>query len=533
MTAVRAGVTGVTGGASEVSRSVSRDQAQLGQTAQGLQASMDAGQWERAAALVEDMERSWPDRATTHSARGALAFCLKDIPKALAAFESAIAAQVAAGLSPTTESLHNLATALDESGEKQEAEQSYRAVLQRQPTHLAALTQLAPMLTAQGRFDEAEALLTTALMAHPEHGYSYYAMGSALYERGQRMQALVWLDQAIQRDPALAVAHFHKALCYLQLGDFATGWELWEWRWKIPQAKAAWPPFNGPVWNGEPLGQRILLVWGEQGLGDNVQFLRYLAQLRQRWPEAGLAYWCPQSLMLLVADFARLHDITLLPREQALPPNVQGHDCHLPLMSLPRLLGVRLDNPADWQGPSAYLQPPPDKLAAWGARLEAVCPRTPGRRRVGLVWSGAKEFMSAERRNMPLSALVPWLELPDIDWVSLQVGEPRDEVACSPWAERLIDLTPQIADFADTAALVAQLDLVIAVDTGTAHVAAACGAPVWLLSRFDGCWRWLLDRDDSPWYPSMRVFRQPRPLDWVPVVQEVVNALQNREMKNA
>jgi tetratricopeptide (TPR) repeat protein len=492
---------------------------------QRLQCYLETGDLARASDVVADMERLWPGRATTQSARGALAFRLKEYPAAVAAFRRAVAVQEATGQSPTADTLHNLASALDDLGDKQEAQTHYLAALQRQPTHLAALTQLAALLRGAGRFDEAKALLHTALAAHPGHGYTCYSMGSTLYEQGQREQALVWLDRAIGLDPALAEAHFHKALCCLQMGDFATGWEHWEWRWKIPQAKGSWPPFKGPVWQGEPLALKILLVWGEQGLGDNVQFVRYLAQVRQRWPQAGLVYWCPQTLMPLVAEFARQHKVALLPREQALPHNVQGHDCHLPLMSLPRLLGVRLENPDHWHGPAAYLQVPTQKIAAWGARLQAVCPRRAGRLRVGLVWSGAKAFIRAERRNITLPALAPWLQLPGIDWVSLQVGEARDEMAGTLWAARLVDLTPEIVDFADTAALAEHLDVVISVDTGTAHVAAATGRPVWLLSRFDGCWRWLLDRNDNPWYPSMRVFRQPRPLNWTPVVQEVAQAL--------
>ena len=496
---------------------------------QQFQASLDAGEWEQASAWVEELARSDGDagraRAAAESARGTLAFRRKDYAGAVLAFRRAIAAAEAAKQQPAADALHNLASALDEFGDKQDAEAFYRAALQRQPTHLAALTQLAVMLGATGRFDEAQALLNTALAAHPGHGYTYYAMGSTLYEQGLRQEALAWLERAIEREPNLAEAHFHKALCHLQLGDFAKGWESWEWRWKIAQAKGGWPPFRGSLWAGEPLGQQILLVWGEQGLGDNVQFVRYLAELRRRWPQAGLVYWCPESLLPLVAGFAAQHEVSLLPREKAHPSLVQGHDTHVPLMSLPGLLGVRLENSLDWALPAGYLLPPPERVALWGARLDARCPRVPGRRRVGLVWSGAKAFMRAERRNMALPDLAPWLHLPGIDWVSLQVGEARDEVAGTDWAARLIDLTPDITDFADTAALCRHLDLVLAVDTGAAHVAAAAGAPVWLLSRFDGCWRWFLNRSDSPWYPTMRVFRQKRPLDWAPVVQEVAQAL--------
>ena len=271
-----------------------------------------------------------------------------------------------------------------------------------------------------------------------------------------------------------------------------------------------------PLWLGDTnIAGKTLFIYAEQGLGDTIHGCRYVTMAAKAGARVILEV--PAQLTELMRSLA---GVAQLIGEGDPPPE---HDLQCPIMSLPLAFGTTLETiPAD----VPYLHADPDKGAKWGGQLAAL----PGRR-VGLVWAGGARIGSAEvlsadqRRSVPLAALAPLATIPDCTFVSLQLGPPSEQAANPPAGMMLFDRTSELKSFADTAALIANLDLVISVDTATAHLAGALGKPIWLLNRFDTDWRWLLDRDDSPWYPTLRQFRQSKPGDWASVVQSVADAL--------
>jgi hypothetical protein len=295
-------------------------------------------------------------------------------------------------------------------------------------------------------------------------------------------------------------------------GRFEEGWKEFEWRWKKKAFSGR--NFSAPLWRGEAIGDRTILLHAEQGLGDTLQFCRY-----------ALLIACSARIILevqapLVRLLSRLPGVMqIVARDDNLPP----FDLHCPLMSLPHLFGTTLDTiPAA----TPYLSADPALAANWQERLAGL-----DGLRIGLVWAGGQRLDPAaaavdRRRSTALKALAPLGEVSGVRFVSLQKDGPAAQAADPPHDLMLHDFTTDLHDFEDTAALIVNLDLVISVDTAVAHLAGALGKPVWLLNRFDTDWRWLLNRDDSPWYPTLRQFRQPRPGDWNGAVCAARDALQ-------
>jgi len=305
-------------------------------------------------------------------------------------------------------------------------------------------------------------------------------------------------------------------LCFLLLitGRFEEGWEEHEWRWRMRQSSMVERTFPVPLWGGEPIAGRTILLHAEQGLGDTLQFCRYAPLIE---PGARVIVEVQAPLARLVSRMPGIAQVVV--RGQALPP----FDLHCPLLSLPRAFGTTL---ATVPG-KPYLAADPADSASWRERLAAL----PGLK-VGLVWAGEprenwpKLAAIDARRSMALKTLAQLGDAAGVSFISLQKGKPAAQATDPPAGMSLVDHTAELKDFADTAALIENLDLVICVDTSVAHLAGGMGKPVWLLNRFDTCWRWLLDRDDSPWYPTLRQFRQPSPGDWLAVVARVRDALQ-------
>jgi hypothetical protein len=325
--------------------------------------------------------------------------------------------------------------------------------------------------------------------------------------------AVACFDRVLVELPGRADVRLTRGMALLALGRFAEGWADYESRWQTEPQIRGIRPWQTPdlVWQGEALGTGTLLLHAEQGFGDTLQFARYAPLLRARGLDVTLEV--PPSLVRLISAQGWG---PVIPQDVATPPPPFARHC--PLMSLPRVLGTRLETI-----PAAvpYLRADPALTAAWRARLPA------GRRRIGLVWAGqARQDSQLQivdgRRSMALATLAPVLAQPDAAFVSLQLGPPAACAAGLP----VLDVSAGLADWADTAALIASLDLVISVDTAVLHLAGALGKPVWMLDRYDACWRWLTDRTDSPWYPSLRIFRQPAPGDWTSVVASVAAALQ-------
>jgi hypothetical protein len=340
-----------------------------------------------------------------------------------------------------------------------------------------------------------------------------------LYQQNQLEPAAACTARALALRPDDAATHKNHGWTLLKLGDLAAGFRDYEWRWRIPGFPVRMPDFPQPLWDGAALTGRTILLHAEQGLGDTLQFIRYAPLVRRRGA-ARVLLACPRELVRLLGGMPDL--------DQVLGPNdpLPAFDCHAPLLSLPRLFGTTLETvPAT----VPYLAPPPGLAEAWAARLP---PAEEGRLRVGLVWAGNPRRHQPEwtaidrRRSLALARLAPLAAIPGIQWLSLQKDRPPEpSIMTGPSGLAPFDVMDRVADLADTAALIAGLDLVIGVDTAVVHLAGAMARPVWLLSRFDGCWRWLHDRDDSPWYPTLRLFRQPGPGDWDSVIAAVTAAL--------
>jgi len=260
-----------------------------------------------------------------------------------------------------------------------------------------------------------------------------------------------------------------------------------------------------PPWQGEDIGGKSILLHSEQGLGDTIQFLRYVPLIAERARHVVLEI--PRALVRMAASLP-IDNVTIVPKGRASP----SADAHAPLLSLPRIFNTRVDS---IPGRVPYLTPRRPLVERW-ARI------VPGdfRLKVGLVWGGNKEHKGDRRRSIALERLAPLFAIEGIAWHSLQVGERAAELARVP-AGTLIDLSPKLTDFAETAGAILNLDLVIAVDTAVAHLAGALARPTWIMIAFSPDWRWLLDRDDSPWYPSVRLYRQRAPADWDSVVARV------------
>lgn len=331
---------------------------------------------------------------------------------------------------------------------------------------------------------------------------TWYALGLVERDRGRYAEARDSQEQVLALDPQHVEAHFELAQLLLLDGDYGRGFAEYEWRLRRPAAPDRDLP--QPVWQGEPLAGRRLLVYGEQGMGDVLQMVRFLPALARRGAHITLSCHAP-----LVPLLSTLPDV-----ERTVAHFAEPDDCDLriPLLSLPHRLGITLEN----LPPSVPYIPVP-------ARPVAEAPARADGRKVGLVWAGSPLHRNDGNRSLSFDALLPLARLPDICLFSLQTGKAATDVARSGGV--VTDLGSRFADFADTAAAVASLDLVITVDTAVAHLAGALGKPVWILLSLIPDWRWMTVCDGSPWYPTARLFRQPTPGGWPKVTENLVAAL--------
>ena len=402
----------------------------------------------------------------------------------------------------------NLGTILDGAGCHREALLQYREALALRGGDPVALNNMGNTLMALGEFAEAADSFRAALDGAPDNLATRIALGAALQREGDSEAAIACFRETLQRAPDCAEAHWNLSLALLTEGAYREGWSEYQWRWRRDTFTSPARGFSQPVWDGSPLAGRRILVHCEQGLGDTIQFLRYLPMLAA----AGgivLAEVQSASLIPLVRRIPGISGTFVM--GEALPP----FDLQVPLLSLPHLFDTTLDNlPAE----VPYLSAPPERVADWQRRMAGV-----DGFRVGLVWAGKP--VPDPFRSCTLEVLAPLASIPGVLWYSLQVGEYAAQALAAPADLELIDLTAAIEDFGDTAALVANLDLVISVDTSVAHLAGALGKPVWLMLPKAADWRWLKDREDSPWYPGMRLFRQEHQGEWSTVVERMVSEL--------
>ncbi len=428
---------------------------------------------------------------------------------------------------------HNLASSLESMGCYVDAERTYLRSLKLDARRIDTLSQFGTMLRNLGRLDEALAIHSQAISLDPKNRDIQYVYAGTQYQAGNIEVAEKLLWAIVQSNPKHAEAQANLGICQLLRGEFRLGWRNFEARWQTSCMKNSWAPFSARTWAGESLENKVLLVWAEQGLGDNIQFARYLALVRKRHPTSVIIFWLPKTLKRLFEEFSKRHSITLFAREDLPQPSMfRGLDFHCPIMSLPRFFTDDIESIPS-QIP-AYIRISQDEKDRWIKELARFNATSQTERQrplnVGLVWSGQVEGEMSIRRNVNPKTLEVLLSVPNIRWFSLQFGDKqREQINGTKWETVLVDLTGSCRDFLDTAAYANALDMVISVDTSTAHVSAAMEVPVWLLSRFDGCWRWLEGREDSPWYPTMRIWRQNRHLDWEDVCYRVTKALKEFE----
>ena len=443
-----------------------------------------------------------PGDADTLVARGNMHFAGKAFAAALADYDSAAATR------PDAAPVHNnRGNALRELGRHQEALAAFERAIALKPDYAEAHNNRGNAQLELGHLAEALADYDRALALNPDFADSLVNRGNALHHLGREQDALASFDRAIALNPQFAEAHWNKGLTCLAFGDFVRGFQEYEWRWKRDNELKP-RNFTQPQWQGEDLRGRTILLHAEQGFGDTIQFIRYLPMVIAKGGKVVLEI--PDDLRPLITQF---DGVTAFARRgETLPP----FDVHCPMMSLPLAFGTTLDTvPA----PIPYLSPPAERIDRWRARLAKI-----KRPRVGLVWSGKPTHKNDRNRSIALAELAPLLAQPGISFVSLQ-KDYRDTDRAALAKTPLVRLDATLLDFADTAAVIAGLDLVIAVDTAVAHLAGAMGKRPWLLLPEIGDWRWLMKRSDSPWYPSARLFRQPRAGDWKSTVATVAREL--------
>lgn len=456
--------------------------------------------------ILQDLPDSAPALngiGNIHNKRG-------EIDQARGCYERAIQTR------PDDANIHNnLGSILQKQGLLPEAEAEYRQAIALDSESVAIIDNLAMCLREMARFEEAEAQHRRALEIAPDFAQGYINLGYLLQQCNRFEEAEALYLQALRLRPGDIVARLNLSLLRLAQGRFTEAWPDFEARldsrhdrWSITPPDVAFPP-----WRGEPLAGRSIVVWHEQGMGDEIIFCRYATELKQAGA-AHVSLVCKPPLKTLMQTLKGV-DVVLSDGDQLCPHDYWGYP-----MTLPAGFGTTVDTiPAH----IPYLYAAPDRMEAWRARLSGAGLK------VGLVWRGQpRQPNNATRSLDSLQQLAPLWRTPGVTFFSLQKGEGEEEASSPPPGQPLIHLGGELGDFADTAAVIAQLDLVISVCTATAHLAGAMGKTCWVLTpAMNTFWLWLLDRTDSPWYPGvLRLFRQTRPLDWTQTIEQVATALQ-------
>ncbi|MSP02221.1 MAG: tetratricopeptide repeat protein [Acetobacteraceae bacterium] len=398
-----------------------------------------------------------------------------------------------------------------------EAENHFRGALRRMPDHANATLNLGVIRQSLGYPDEAEILYRRARALGVDETRVCNNLALALAEQERLDEAEAACRDALAASPGYPEADVNLGMILLMRGRLTEAWPHYESRWRVPPLSRLPQLPAATRWTGaEPVEGKTILLLAEQGFGDTLQFCRYAPIIASVGAKVVLAV--PRVLQRLVGTLQGVDRV--IAEDDPLP----DHDLHCPLMSLPMIFGTTVETIPNR---IPYLSAAPDAVGAWASIIPSVGESASPR--IGLAWAGGRRAGQPHaeaidrRRSMKLSDMAPLAEVPGCVFVSLQLGAPAKQTETASFP--LIDVTDRLTDFADTAALIETLDLVITVDTAVAHVAGALGKPVWLLSRFDACWRWLRDRDDTPWYPAMRLFRQTSPGDWAGTIQRVREAL--------
>jgi tetratricopeptide (TPR) repeat protein len=452
-----------------------------------------------------------PDFAEAYNNQGNALQDMNRYEEALSSYDKAIE------LTPDyAEAYNNRGVVLLELSHIEEAIASYDRAIALRADYAEAYNNRGNALQNMGRLEEALASCDRAIALKPDFAEAYNNRGNVLQDMNRYEEALSSYDKAIELKPDYAEAYTLHGMAMLVLGRFEQGWQQYEWRKKVRWAVGN-RPYPQPLWLGKEniAGKTMFLHW-EQGLGDTIQFIRYVKFVRAMGAKVIVSVQDPLLRLLKQMD----PNIEFLGSDTS--PDLFEHHCSL--MSLPLALGTTVETiPSE----PFYLQADKELSAHWEARLSQL-----NGLRVGLVWAGGKRdrrdaTVTDSRRSIPLATYAPLASVPNVSFISLQKGPPSAEARMPPEGMILHDWTDDLLDFLDTAALIDGLDLVISVDTAVAHLAGALGKPVWVLNRSDTCWRWLLDRADSPWYASLRLFRQREMGNWSQVIEEVTRELQS------
>jgi tetratricopeptide (TPR) repeat protein len=449
--------------------------------------------------------RAKPDFAAVYSNLGAILIDLERYEEAIRALEAAL------WLAPDIPEAHvNLSQVYRRSGRFPDAIAAARRALELRHDYRDAFLNLALAACEVDAFDVALDASQRALElgATPE---THYNRAQVYHMTGRHAEAIGASEAAIALRPDYAEAHANLAISLLICGDFARAWDEYIWMWRLPSRRADYPYLDrATLWNGETFAGRQLLITREQGFGDAIQMVRYLPAVKERGGRVVLEVL--PALAALFEGHAGVDELRVVGDVAIVRDDV---DLYVPIVGLPRAFGTDLTSiPA----PVPYLRASTENIERWRSRIER-----PGCLRVGIVWAGNPGH-GYDRRRCSLEDFAPLGAIDGIAWFGLQKGPEEERRSCDSLT--LEPLGPQIEDFADTAAILTHLDLVISVDTSTVHLAGAMGKPVWTLLAFAPDWRWMLERRDSPWYPTMRLFRQPRPGDWASVFADVSRELQ-------
>ena len=368
------------------------------------------------------------------------------------------------------------------------------------------------VLRAQGRLDDALRHGLRAVELAPDDAGGHYNLGVIYYDRLEIDKAMAATRRSLEIDPKQASGHFELAEALLLTGQFEEGWREYEWRFDLPHAPPLLPPNDRPLWDGKPMPNSTLMLIGDQGFGDTIQFCRFIPQVAKICPNIIMA--CSSEMRPVVIQqpgITRYYD-----RWQNMPV----FDAYCSLSGLPRLFNTNLKNiPAQ----KPYVKADEAKIAQWRKRLDALVPEA--YRRIGLVWAGRPTHGNDFNRSMTLQKLGALTRLDKIAFVSLQMGPAQSEIGRYFGAAPLINIGAEIQDFTDTMGILAGLDRLVAVDTGVAHLAGAMGVPTSILLPYAPDWRWLLKRTDSPWYPSITLHRQDKPGQWDSAVAKALELL--------
>jgi len=474
---------------------------------------------------VRERQEDWEGAAASYRRALSLQADSPDLYASLArleckqgAFEEAVdACRRALALAPHRPELYQqLGHALTYTGNYGGAAQAYRQVLALEPDSARAVYGLGYIFERQGDLAAAADAYRIALKIDPDLAVAYFHLGITHHLQGDCAQALKCVEMMRRVEPDSAEARSFLGILLLQQGNFSQGWSEYEYRWGTTYGLRHRRKFRKPLWKGEPLAGARILLHAEQGMGDTLQFVRYVPLVAARGGSAILEVQPRLHRLLAKTPGA----VEVISRGEALP----AFDWQCPLLSLPLAFATDLST---IPSPVTYVEPDPAEVEIWRERLGG------NGLRVGLAWGGNAKHPHEHWRSIPLELLAPLTRMEGATFYSLQMGPPAARVAQLGVNVRLVDLQGEQKDFADTAAIVSNLDLVISIDTSVAHLAGAMGKPVWVFLSKSPDWRWMLDREDTPWYPSARLYRQSRLGNWAEVISRVERDLTELAAKTA